>query len=101
LSGSVILERASNSSFTFGVTTVNDITFSTIGTQFFIDDPVPANTSCLQKIKFDNTKTFTDNPPPGNYYYRVRYSDWFLTFAAGAFNTTQNVLYVTFTSSAA
>ena len=102
LSGAITLERANNSSFTSGLTTVGfPLTFDFRGSNFFIEDPVPANNSCLQRIVFDNTKSFTDSPTPGTYFYRLRYSSWDLSFDAGAFSTTQNVIYATFTSSAA
>jgi len=101
VSGTVEVQRSNNASFTSGVTTVNNITFDAYGSRVYIEevDPSQAPGNCLQQMRFDNTKTFVDNPPKGTYYYRVIYPTWQSTFDTP--EVIQNVLYATFTASAA
>jgi len=99
VSGALLLERANNSSFTSGVTTVNNLTFSGQGTRFWVDEPFPPGPLCDQRIQFENTKTFVDNPTAGTYYYRLSYSTWQSSLFGS--EVSENVLYATFTSSAA
>ena len=101
IQGEITLQRATNSSFTSGVSNVNSITFSEFANRVYIPDPEPglAPGICSNRMVLDNNKTFVDQPTPGTYYYRLFYTQWLSNFQAS--ETSQNVIYSTFVASAA
>lgn len=100
LTGEIRLQRANNSSFTSGLTTVNTISFNFNGFRVYVEDPDPnlAPGICSTGIRFDNIKSLVDNPAAGTYYYRLLYSSWSSPYTSS--EVDENVIYSTFTASA-